>query len=243
MGETTVPVHRYKRDAPTSYALGSTVTIELLLNKPERVRRVLVSSGLRGNGQLSELCGRLGLPVEHNDKAIRTLSPKGNCFVIGEFEKYASCLRQGSHLLLVNPSDAGNLGTIIRTAVGFGVHDIAVIAPGVDHFDPKVIRASMGAVFRVRCEWFANYADYDHRFPATPKYPFMLDASVPLSSLTPPPHFTLIFGNEATGLPPEYAAVGQPIVIPHSDGIDSLSLPIAVGIALYSFTGSSHTRV
>jgi TrmH family RNA methyltransferase len=231
-----MPVHRYQRDAPTSYTLGSTVTIELLLNKPEHVRRVLVSSDLRGNSHLWQLCHQLGIRVEQNDKAIRTLSPKGNCFAIGEFEKYPSSLRQGSHIVLVNPSDAGNVGTIIRTAVGFGVHDIAVIAPAVDHFDPKVIRASMGAIFQVRCEWFSNYSDYAGRFPATSKYPFMLDASLPLPALTPARPFTLILGNEATGLPQEYAAVGQPVVIPHAEGIDSLSLPIAVGIALYAFT-------
>ena len=231
-----MPVHRYKRDAPTSYTLGSTVTIELLLNKPESVHRVLVSSDLRGNSELFELCDKLDICIEQNDKAIRTLSPKGNCFVVGEFEKYTSSLRHGSHILLVNPSDAGNVGTIIRTAVGFGVHDIAILTPAVGHFDPKVIRASMGAIFRVRCEWFSSYSDYEGRFPENTKYPFMLDASVPLPVLTPASPFTLILGNEATGLPPEYATVGQPVVIPHSDDIDSLSLPIAVSIALYAFT-------
>ena len=50
-----------------------------------------------------------------------------------------------NHIVLVNPSDMGNLGTIIRTAVGFGFTDIGIISPAVDAYNPKVIRGSMGS--------------------------------------------------------------------------------------------------
>ena len=48
--------------------------------------------------------------------------------------------------------------------------------------------------------------------------------------------FSLIFGNEATGLDDSFLEVGQSVLIRHSDRIDSLNLSMAVGIALYEFT-------
>ena len=48
--------------------------------------------------------------------------------------------------------------------------------------------------------------------------------------------FSLIFGNEAAGLPVEFASVGQSVRIRHTDSIDSLNLSLAAGIGLYEFT-------
>ena len=48
--------------------------------------------------------------------------------------------------------------------------------------------------------------------------------------------YSLVFGNEATGLPEEFANTGTPVVIPHLKGIDSLNLPVAAGIAMYEAT-------
>lgn len=42
------------------------------------------------------------------------------------------------HIVLHHPSDSGNLGTILRTALGFGLKNIAIIRPAVDSDDPRV---------------------------------------------------------------------------------------------------------
>ena len=64
------------------------------------------------------------------------------------FSKYKGEVKKGeSHLVLVNPEDGGNLGTMIRTALAFDIHDVAIIRPADDVFDPKVIRSSMGSIF------------------------------------------------------------------------------------------------
>ena len=69
-------------------------------------------------------------------------------------------------------------------------------------------------------------------------YPFMLDGSKLLDEAcrdvrTP---YALVFGNEGSGLPPEFAGLGQAVRIPHSDRIDSLNLSVAVAIGAYAFT-------
>lgn len=47
--------------------------------------------------------------------------------------------------------------------------------------------------------------------------------------------FSLVFGNEQTGLPPEFARMGQSVMIPQSDEIDSLNLAVAVSVGSYIF--------
>ena len=46
-------------------------------------------------------------------------------------------------------NDPGNLGTIIRTAEWFGIKQLIVGNESADHFNPKAVRSSMGAIFRV----------------------------------------------------------------------------------------------
>ena len=232
-------IQRYKHEAETSYALGATLTFELLKCHPDRVTTVYLSSSAEetdGILRLKEICAGRGIPCETNDKAFHVLSPKGNCYVIGEFRKTSLPLEEGSHIVLVNPSDAGNLGTILRTAVGFGIRDIAIIRNAVDFYDPRTIRSSMGAAFHVRAEYFDTIEDYCKRFPRNERYAFMLKASTPITQIGIREPYSLIFGNEATGLPEEYASFCTPVVIRHSTDIDSLNLPMAAGIALYEFT-------
>ena len=49
------------------------------------------------------------------------------------------------------------------------------------------------------------------------------------------PPFTLVFGNESSGLPRELEKLGTKVTIPHSKAIDSLNISVAVGIALHEF--------
>ena len=232
-------VQRYKHDLDVSYALGATLTFELLTQRPDLVMRVFLSSATERSDaveRLLDVCRRYDVPVETNDKAFNILSPKGNCFVIGEFRKFEGTLSDASHIVLVNPSDAGNLGTILRTAAGFGVTDIAIVRPAVDAFDPKVVRASMGAIFHTEIEYFDAIEDYRARFPQRPLYAFMLKASTPLTEISFEEPCSLVFGNEATGLPDRFAEFCRPVIIKHSNAIDSLNLPMAAGIAMYEFT-------
>lgn len=234
-----MPFKKYQRDFPHSYTFGVFPTLELLYCQPAHVQRVLVSTqGERNQGvaKLRELCAQKRIPVEVNDKQIERLSPKENTYAIGVFEKYEPRLDvNANHLVLVNPADMGNLGTIIRTMVGFGVMGLALVKPAADIFDPRVIRASMGAVFRLNFEYFDPFDAYRNNFPHY-LYPFMTGGATPLHEATFDVPFALVFGSESAGLPDAYRTVGTSITIPHSDAIDSLNLSVAVGIALYEAT-------
>lgn len=244
-------VLRYHRDAEISYTLGATLTFELLKFRPELMNRVFISSETELSGGIRKLvdaCEAKHIPVEKNDKAFHILSPKGNCYVIAEFRKEDVKLQPGNHVILVNPSDAGNLGTIVRTMTGFGVRELAIVRSGVDIYDPRTVRATMGAVFHIRAEYYDTFEDYIKRFPKNRRFAFMLTGSKMLPEVIMQEQereardaveaapFSLIFGNEATGLPDEFAETCTAVRINHSGDIDSLNLPMAAGIGLYEFT-------
>lgn len=229
-------ISKYKRDSDFSYTLGATLTIELIRCMPQAVIEVYISSKTQTIDTLDELCKKNGIPISVNDKAFNILSPKGNCFVIGVFKKFNNEITAGNHIVLVNPSDAGNMGTIIRTAVGFGINNIAVISPAVDIFDPKVVRASMGAVFHLNFTYYRSFSEYALNFRGNNFYSFMLRRSKPLDGTEFIKPYSLIFGNEATGLPDNFADFSIPVKILHTSAIDSLNLPIAASIAMFSAT-------
>ena len=56
----------------------------------------------------------------------------------------------GTHILLDGVQDPGNVGTIIRTANAFGIRSVILTDGCADSYNPKTLRASMGAVFRHR---------------------------------------------------------------------------------------------
>ncbi len=155
------------------------------------------------------------------------------------FEKFRDDLDpERPQVLLHQPGDCGNLGTILRTALGLGVEDVALVGPCADPFDPRTVRASMGSLFRLRLRVYDSFEAYAAEQGPRECYPFMLDASVPLAEVLAKPvsrRRTLIFGNEGRGLPAEFARVGQPVRIPSNDKVDSLNLAIAAGIGIYAF--------
>jgi TrmH family RNA methyltransferase len=231
---------RYSKDAGYSYSLGIFLTIELLYHQPSQVIEVIVSSDTdtsKGVQKIEALCHSHNIPITTNDKVINSLSPKGNCFAIGIFKTYQQqVVATENHLVLVNPSDSGNLGTMMRAALGFNIKNLVIIRPAVDLFDPKTIRASMGSFFNLNFSHYETFEDYEQQHPTHSLYPFMLQAKAKLKEIVPIYPFSLIFGNEATGLDPSFIDKGTSIVIPHSHQIDSLNLAVAASVAMYEFT-------
>lgn len=231
--EFVAMVKKYKKTDERSYALGATVTMELLNARPDRARCVYVSP----KSQVSAVVDKaraLGVPVVESEKAFNILSPKENCFVIGEFDKFeerASGAR--NHIVLVQPSNSGNLGTIMRDVAAFDCADLIIIRPAVDPFDPKTVRASMGAVFNIAFKCFDSFDNYIAEYGDREVKPFMLcGAPFKQFDFDANKKYALVFGNEATGLPDEFARFGA-LRIEQSHKVDSLNLSVAASVALY----------
>lgn len=231
----------YRRELDYSYAPGIFPSLECMLKRPEAVRRLLVSAKGRdseGVKKLIALAEERHIRVEEADKALGRISGKENCFAAAVFEKQLAVLSETEdHVVLHHIADQGNLGTILRTALGFGWHDLAVIRPAADANDPKVVRASMGALFSLRVREYEDFDAYRRDFPRHAAYPFMLDGAADLDEAAAGAQrpCALIFGNEGAGLPPEFQNVGRPVRIASSDEVDSLNLAVAAAIGMYGF--------
>ena len=231
----------YHKGLEYSYAPGIFPATECLNNAPQRCLRLLLSSQSEkseGAAKLRAAAEAGGVRVEIADRALERISKKENCFAAMVYKKQEGMFCENApHVVLVNPSDSGNLGTILRTALGFGLTNIAIIRPAVDSDDPRVTRASMGAAFSLNVRHFDSFDAYRAEFPERQLFPFMLTGAVPLGEAVKKVSgaYSLVFGNEATGLPDVFAQYGISTLIPHSNQIDSLNLAIAAGIGMYAF--------
>ena len=131
--------------------------------------------------------------------------------------------------------DPGNLGTILRIADWFGVETVFASDDCVDLFNPKVIQASMGSVFRVRVVT-ADLVDISRRFREAGMrvYGTFLDGKN-LYQETLVPEGLVLMGNEANGIRPEVAAERSARETGAGTGAESLNVAAATAITLSEF--------
>ena len=83
---------KYKKDNPTSYALGTTLAFELLKHRPEMARRLYISPLQKRDDTYKQLVSLARehhvAIIENNEKIFRELTEKDNVMVIAEFEKF-----------------------------------------------------------------------------------------------------------------------------------------------------------
>ncbi len=229
----------YKKGQEVSYAFGAFPTIELIKNKPEKVVEILISELFSEKDMLIEMIKRKKLKYEISDKAINRLSPKGNVFVIGVFKVGFEDIQDNNHIVLNEISDMGNLGNICRTMLAMGIKDLITIGNVCDIYNPKTVRASMGAIFYLRHKHYDTIQEYLKEYPSSKRrvFSFMIsEDGKKLKEVGSCEKWSLIFGNEGSGLPDEYREFSDSVIIPQSKDVDSLNLTTAVAIGCYHFT-------
>jgi TrmH family RNA methyltransferase len=231
-----IRLKRYKKSFDHSYTFGVFPTLELLTNWPKVALKVVAhprGSENSGISKIQKISSEIGIPFEYQEKTFHRLGVRENDYAIGVFRKTETALDQSAnHVILVNPGSMGNLGTIIRTMLGFGFRDLAIIEPAVDILHPDVIRASMGSIFQIHFSHFLDIESYQKAFTHH-LYPLMTDGKIPLPEVSFEPPFGLVFGPENAGLPLEYQSYGTTVNIPQSKAIDSLNLAVSVAVTLY----------
>lgn len=230
---------KYDKKQDTSFCNGMFAVIELIKNKPEKIVGVYYSGKIKVNDKVQEIfdfCRRNNITLLERTKFVESVAGKENIFIVAEFKKYEDKIEDGNHVLLVKPSDMGNMGTILRTCLGFGIKNVGIIKPCVDFFDPKVVRASQGAIFRLNIQTFESFDEYSNTFKQNHKYMFCLSGEKYLQEVeNKAKPYSLVFGNEGTGLSEDVTSRGEKIKIRQSEEIDSFNLAISVAMAVYEF--------
>lgn len=139
----------------------------------------------------------------------------------------------GNIVVLDGISDPGNMGTIIRTSVACGVKQIIAVNC-VDYTSGKVIRASMGGIFKVNI----TELDYDDALRYLENHTiYALDMNgeniFKMSHIDRP--FALVVGSESRGLSEVFRHNSHIVSLPMIGDIESLNAGVSLSAALYYF--------
>lgn len=148
------------------------------------------------------------------------------------------------HLLLLESiQDPGNLGTMLRTGEGAGVDGIIMNRSTVDLFNPKVIRATMGSLYRVPFVLVDDLADIAGELK---QHGISLYAAhLKGTEMYDEPAYTkgtaFLIGNEGNGLTDETAELADKYIrIPMEGRVESLNAAIAATLLMYEVHRQRH---
>ncbi len=175
------------------------------------------------------------IPDNLFEKLTQTKTPQG---IIAIVEKkifdIKPIIQSGESLLLLDKvSDPGNVGTIIRTAEAFSFGGCYYTKGSADLYNEKVIRSTMGSVFRIP---YVEFSDEDYQLLINNDYKFIgLDvngSNINLNELTK--KSVIIIGNEANGLSDEIKSICHHLFRINMTGkTESLNAAIASAIIMY----------
>lgn len=144
----------------------------------------------------------------------------------------------GNYLLLCDLQDSGNLGTMLRTAEAMGI-DGVIISGGCDIYNMKVIRGSMGSLFRVPTLQIDNVIDFikDMNFHKVKTYASVVADGQTVGDFKFENPAVLLIGNEGNGLSEEIiCACSDRITIKMAGSTESLNAAMAACILMWEMT-------
>lgn len=138
-------------------------------------------------------------------------------------------------LLLDNLSDPGNVGTIIRTALGFKIDGIIVSPETVDVYNDKVIRSTQGAIFKVPLIQMPIIDAIEAlKAQGVKVIGTALKNSISLKELVKPKKYAIVLGNEAQGITEEVLRkTDVNVKIDINEALESLNVAIAGAIMMF----------
>jgi TrmH family RNA methyltransferase len=208
-------------------------THSMLIAESGRVKFAPLAELLPAEAEAVEISDHLFGQVSQTEK------PQGLAALVELPRRDLETALEAKNLLLLvacGLQDPGNLGTLVRSAAGFGAAALCTLPGTVSPFNPKAVRSSAGAIFHLPV--LAGVAGHDlfPRLRAARVEIIAADRHSPTSlcqaDLKGP--LAVLVGNEASGLPPEIAREATlRLSIPIRPGMDSVNAATAGSVFLY----------
>jgi TrmH family RNA methyltransferase len=199
-------------------------------SRGQALKRALADAGVRveemGDRELAELAD-----TEHPQGVVAVFAPRA--WSLDDVR----VARGAAVLVLDAVQDPGNVGTMLRTALGLGAAGVVALKGTAELTNPKVVRGAMGALFRLPCvatdaTTFLAWAR-EHRLA-------LWVAAAAGAPLERPPRrgereaVALVVGNEGAGVTPALdQAADRRVAIRLAPGAESLNVGVAAGILLH----------
>ena len=211
---------------------------------PGRIRKAYLSESLSEDPELRTRIVREKLPYEIvSDKVFAKMSdtqtPQGILAVI----ETPSCVTEQLFsaerpllMILEDLQDPGNLGTILRTAEGAGVTGVILTKKCVDITNPKVVRATMGSIYRMPFLYMEDVPSAAEELAGhgITVYAAHLRGKRFYDEEDYRSGTAFLIGNEGNGLSEEAAACADRLIrIPMEGQLESLNAAMAAGILMY----------
>ena len=133
--------------------------------------------------------------------------------------------------------DPGNLGTIIRTADSANLNQIIISKDSADPYNPKVVRSTMGAIFRVNVIEAEDLKE-ELKKAQENKFQIMITALDAKKSIYKADFIKkiIVIGNEANGVSKEVQAIAdEKVIIPMLGKTESLNASVAASVMIYEY--------
>jgi len=240
------------RDAEHAFVAEGVRIVEAAFDAGAPVESLFVAAEWRSSASVTavvERAGRTGLAVFElgpgiMERVADTVSPQSVCAVVESVDlgldellsRSGPSPERGLVLVCVDVRDPGNLGAVLRIAGATSVCGVICCEGTVDPFNPKVVRASAGAVFRVPLvtavtpgEALGSLAVSGYRCWATvPRG----GTDYEVANFDGPT--ALVLGNEGAGLPGEVVnRLHGSLTIPMADGTESLNVAMTAAVLCF----------
>ena len=167
-----------------------------------------------------------------------TQSPQGFLCVIKTLDKisqFDTIKNSGKFLALENVQDPNNLGTVLRSAEAFAISGIIMSKDCCDIYNPKVVRGSMGAVFRLPFLICDTIKDFLYANPQITSFAAVVDSGAEkITDVQFDAPCVAVIGNEGNGLlQTTVDSCSQKITIPMTGKAESLNASVAASIIIW----------
>lgn len=206
------------------------------------VERVFVSEELYEEWESSEQLNGVSYEVVASKifkEITDTMTPQGVIATVRMHSTSVEDMLKNDEVRLVfleNLRDPGNLGTIVRTAEGAGMTGIVLSKESVDIYNPKVVRSTMGSIFRMPFVYVEDIraAMKQAQQEGTVFYATHLKGEKYYDEIAYPKKVGIVIGNEANGITDETAAQADTYVkIPMCGQVESLNAAVATSVMMY----------
>lgn len=240
---------RRERQRERAFVVDGVRLLEEALNAGATPRMVLICRELLGEGEaqdrllirlteLREGAGRHMRLLEVTPQVLRSVSdtesPQGIVATFAFPERLEPV--PGTPLIAIADGvrDPGNLGTMLRAALGAGVTAFYTTPTTVDLYNPKVVRAAMGAHFRLALRSNVGWDALDEALAGCAVWGAEAAGDTVYSDADWTAPSALIVGNEDRGITPEARArCSGLLAIPLGGGLDSLNAAVASAVILF----------
>lgn len=177
--------------------------------------------------------------IETNEivlKKISTTESAPEAVAVGIQKKYDNNVIKNMKklILLEGIKDAGNLGTILRSAAAFGVDGVVLFGDCVDIYNPKTVRSSVGNLWKIPVIHIENFVELKEIFKNFSKIATLPKTDNYLKKFKPKYPCVIMFGSEADGLSDELIKLSdESLKIEMKENVESLNLASSVSIIMY----------